>query len=65
MGIVLLLLLQWPIDRLFLPGTTLRVEIESDRNSAGLWSCRMSGLDVIAASPAPSSMSIANYPKAR
>ena len=36
MGIVLLLLLQWPIDRLFLPGTTLRVEIESDRNSAAI-----------------------------
>jgi len=36
MGIVLLLLLQWPIDRLFLPGTSLRQEIETDRNAAAV-----------------------------
>jgi uncharacterized membrane protein YjfL (UPF0719 family) len=35
-GIVLLLLLQWPIDRLFLPGTSLQVEIASDRNAAAI-----------------------------
>jgi uncharacterized membrane protein YjfL (UPF0719 family) len=36
MGIVLLLLLQWPIDRLFLPGTTLRNEIETSPNPAAV-----------------------------
>jgi uncharacterized membrane protein YjfL (UPF0719 family) len=36
MGIVLLLLLQWPIDRLFLPGTTLREEIETEPNPAAV-----------------------------
>ena len=35
-GLVLLLLLQWPIDRVFLPGTTLRQEIETDRNAAAI-----------------------------
>ena len=36
MGIVLLLLMQWPIDRLFLPGTTLRNEIETSPNPAAV-----------------------------
>jgi len=36
MGIALLLLMQWPIDRLFLPATTLRQEIETDRNAAAI-----------------------------
>ncbi len=36
MGLVLLLLLQWPIDRLFLPGKTLRELIETDRNAAAV-----------------------------
>ena len=36
MGVVLLMLLQWPIDRLFLPGTTLRSEIEENRNPAAI-----------------------------
>lgn len=36
MGVVLLMLLQWPIDRLFLPGTTLRKEIEETRNPAAI-----------------------------
>jgi uncharacterized membrane protein YjfL (UPF0719 family) len=36
MGIVLLLLFQWPIDRLFLPSTTLRDEIETDPNPAAV-----------------------------
>jgi uncharacterized membrane protein YjfL (UPF0719 family) len=35
-GIALLLLLQWPIDRVFLPGTSLQVEIASDRNAAAI-----------------------------
>jgi len=35
-GIALLLALQWPIDRLFLPGTTLKQEIEGDRNVAAI-----------------------------
>jgi uncharacterized membrane protein YjfL (UPF0719 family) len=36
MGIVLLLLLQWPIDRFFLPGTSLRNEIETSPNPAAV-----------------------------
>ncbi len=36
MGLVLLLVLQWPIDRLFLPGKTLREAIETDRNTAAI-----------------------------
>lgn len=36
MGVLLLLLLQWPIDRLFLPGTTLRHEIETSPNPAAI-----------------------------
>ncbi|MEE9280088.1 MAG: DUF350 domain-containing protein [Myxococcota bacterium] len=35
-GLVLLMLLQWPIDRLFLPGTTIKHEIETDRNAAAI-----------------------------
>ena len=35
-GMVLLLLLQWPIDRLFLPATTIKHEIETDRNAAAI-----------------------------
>ena len=34
MGIVLLLLFQWPVDKLFLPKTTLRDEIETSPNPA-------------------------------
>ena len=36
MGIVLLLLFQWPVDRLFLPGTTLQQEIETAPNPAAV-----------------------------
>jgi uncharacterized membrane protein YjfL (UPF0719 family) len=36
MGIVLLLLFQWPVDRLFLPHTTLRHEIEEVPNPAAV-----------------------------
>jgi uncharacterized membrane protein YjfL (UPF0719 family) len=36
MGLVLLLLLQWPIDRLFLPGKSFRDAIETDRNAAAI-----------------------------
>ena len=36
MGITLLLLLQWPIDRIFLPGTTLQNEIETSPNPAAV-----------------------------
>lgn len=35
-GMVMLLLLQWPVDRLFLPGTTLRNEIETSPNPAAV-----------------------------
>jgi len=35
-GILLLLLLQWPIDRLFLPDTDLRNEIETNPNPAAV-----------------------------
>jgi len=35
-GLVVLLLLQWPIDRLFLPGTTLRHHIEAAPNPAAV-----------------------------
>ncbi len=36
MGIALLLLFQWPVDRLFLPSTTLRQEIETEPNPAAV-----------------------------
>jgi uncharacterized membrane protein YjfL (UPF0719 family) len=36
MGMFLLIVLQWPIDRLFLPGTTLREEIEQNQNYAAI-----------------------------
>ena len=36
MGIFLLLLFTWPIDKLFLPGTTIRKEIERDKNVAAI-----------------------------
>jgi uncharacterized membrane protein YjfL (UPF0719 family) len=35
-GLVLLLALQWPIDRIFLPGITLRQAIETERNLAAV-----------------------------
>ena len=35
-GIALLLLFQWPIDRLFLPGITFREAIERDGNVAAI-----------------------------
>lgn len=36
MGVLLLIILQWPIDRLFLPGTTFRAEIEESQNHAAI-----------------------------
>lgn len=35
-GLLLLLLLQWPIDRLFLPGMSLAVAIEERKNTAAI-----------------------------
>ncbi|HST62479.1 MAG TPA: DUF350 domain-containing protein [Longimicrobium sp.] len=35
-GVVLLLVLLWPVDRLFMAGTNLRAEIERDRNVAAV-----------------------------
>ena len=35
-GIALLLLLQWPVDRLFLPGVTLSEAIDRDQNLAAV-----------------------------